>query len=372
MKGYIVDGKAYIFPQTAAEIPEVEADVIYVQQEDYAAWLAANESLADKLVKYNYNVMTVKEKEWAEHTDDDLEPAQKEDPELAWSENGATVTIDADDNVYPVLSNPHNVSPLVFSSSDENAATINENGEITLVAAGESIISVSFAGDDTYESKSASYLLTVNAAQETTYTFEINEGGNLFTVGSYVEGDAVNYTFEHAFQQEEPGMWHYEYTISPVSLENNYTFDLGTQAYPDETDPENPVDVPEVPASISFTMPASDVTFTITTVQEEQTPQTSTITVLQQEIDPDNQPSGDPVQLSSDSYEFGTNQVIDLGIFMDPNEYTTPTCSDEAFTDWSFNHGSAAGDEYDYQVNATITINSVPNEDLTFTFEHRT
>ena len=74
MKGYIVNSKCYIFPQTAAEIPAVEADVFYVQEENFAAWLAANESLADKLKKYNYNVMTVKAKEWAGHTDDDLEP----------------------------------------------------------------------------------------------------------------------------------------------------------------------------------------------------------------------------------------------------------------------------------------------------------
>lgn len=74
MKGYIINKKCYIFPQTAAEIPAVEADVFYVQEENFAAWLAANESLADKLKKYNYNVMTVKEKEWAGHVNDDLEP----------------------------------------------------------------------------------------------------------------------------------------------------------------------------------------------------------------------------------------------------------------------------------------------------------
>ena len=72
MKGYIVDGKAYIFPQTAAEIPEVEADVFYVQEENFTEWVAENESIADKLVKYNYNLMSVQPKVWAGHTDDDL------------------------------------------------------------------------------------------------------------------------------------------------------------------------------------------------------------------------------------------------------------------------------------------------------------
>lgn len=81
MKGYITNGVCYIFPQEAAQIPEVEADVFYVQQEDYAAWLAANESLADKLVKYNYSLLAVRPKPFAGHTDDDLEPAPEPDPE---------------------------------------------------------------------------------------------------------------------------------------------------------------------------------------------------------------------------------------------------------------------------------------------------
>lgn len=74
MKGYIVNSKCYVFPQEVGQIPAVDADVIYVQEEDFAAWLTANESVADKLKKYNYNVMTVRPKEWADHTNDDLAP----------------------------------------------------------------------------------------------------------------------------------------------------------------------------------------------------------------------------------------------------------------------------------------------------------
>lgn len=50
--------------------------------------------------------------------------------------------------------------------------------------------------------------------------------------------------------------------------------------------------------------------------------------------------------------------------------WTGPTCSDETFVDWTFDAGNdpetAESDVY----NATITITSVPNEDLTFSFEH--
>ena len=74
MKGYITNNKCYIFPQEAGQIPEVEASVFYVQQEDYVAWIEENESLADKISPYNYNVMTVNPKVWANHENDDLEP----------------------------------------------------------------------------------------------------------------------------------------------------------------------------------------------------------------------------------------------------------------------------------------------------------
>ena len=75
MKGYITtSGECYIFPQTGAQIPEVEADVFYVQPEEYAVWVEENESIASKIEKYNYNTMTVNAKVWSGHENDDLVP----------------------------------------------------------------------------------------------------------------------------------------------------------------------------------------------------------------------------------------------------------------------------------------------------------
>lgn len=74
MKGYQISNKLYIFPQEVAEIPTVEGvDTIYVQLESLNEWKQANESLADSIKGYNYNTMTVKPKEWAGHTEDDIE-----------------------------------------------------------------------------------------------------------------------------------------------------------------------------------------------------------------------------------------------------------------------------------------------------------
>ena len=74
MKGYQINNKLYVFPQEAGELPTIDSEVavIYVQHEDLAAFKTANEAYADKMVGYNYNTMTVKAKEWAGHTDDDI------------------------------------------------------------------------------------------------------------------------------------------------------------------------------------------------------------------------------------------------------------------------------------------------------------
>ena len=76
MKGYIINNKCYVFPQEVGQIPSIDAEVIYVQEEDIKAWKEANVGVADKIKKYNYNVMTVNPKEWSGHKDDELGPVQ--------------------------------------------------------------------------------------------------------------------------------------------------------------------------------------------------------------------------------------------------------------------------------------------------------
>ena len=76
MKGYIINNKCYVFPQEVGQIPSVEVEVIYVQEEDIKAWKEANVEVADKIKKYNYNVITVNPKEWSGHKDDELAPVQ--------------------------------------------------------------------------------------------------------------------------------------------------------------------------------------------------------------------------------------------------------------------------------------------------------
>lgn len=150
----------YVFDVTPYEITQdTDATTIKVQEECVPGFKTLNTSLADKIVAYNYHVICANVPEWAPYVDD-------VSPELAWSANSATVTIGADDNVFPTLTNPHSVT-VTYSSSDTTKATINAStGAITLAGAGNTTISATFAGNDTYYEQTVSYTLTVQEAQK--------------------------------------------------------------------------------------------------------------------------------------------------------------------------------------------------------------
>ena len=81
--------------------------------------------------------------------------------ELSFGSATATATYgDAAVNA-PALNNPHQL-PLVWTSSNENVAMVNASGDITIVGAGQAIIYASFAGNDEYQAKTISFILTVN------------------------------------------------------------------------------------------------------------------------------------------------------------------------------------------------------------------
>ncbi|MBQ5455444.1 MAG: Ig-like domain-containing protein, partial [Prevotella sp.] len=81
------------------------------------------------------------------------------DAELAYGVEEFTATI-GEDNEFPVLSNPNEL-PVTYTSSDENVATIDEDGNITLVAAGETTITATSDETSEFEAGEASYLLVV-------------------------------------------------------------------------------------------------------------------------------------------------------------------------------------------------------------------
>ena len=78
------------------------------------------------------------------------------DPELAYEVETFTATI-GEDNKFPVLSNPNEL-PVTYTSSDKNVATIDEDGNITLVAAGETTITATSDETSEFKAGEASYV----------------------------------------------------------------------------------------------------------------------------------------------------------------------------------------------------------------------
>ena len=63
------------------------------------------------------------------------------------------------------LTNPNNVSPITWTSSNEAVATV-EDGTVTVLAVGETTIKASFAGDEAYKKAEVSYTLTVQDSRQ--------------------------------------------------------------------------------------------------------------------------------------------------------------------------------------------------------------
>ena len=121
---------------------------------------------------------------------------------LAWSSESANVTYGADNNIFPTLTNPHNVS-VSYTSSNQAAATIDENGTITLKDyTGNTTISAIFDGNDDYLDQTVTYTLNVTKApfaiKDGVFDFveaagadplEDYESGVTLSTGDYTTGD---------------------------------------------------------------------------------------------------------------------------------------------------------------------------------------
>ncbi len=92
---------------------------------------------------------------------------------LSWSASSCTAILEADDNTFPTLTNPHGLA-VTYATSDETVATIDTQGSITLLSAGSTIVYATSEADETYAAGSASYTLAVTSSADDgagTYTF---------------------------------------------------------------------------------------------------------------------------------------------------------------------------------------------------------
>ena len=90
----------------------------------------------------------------------------KQDVTMSFDPISATATV-GQDFTEPTLTTTPDGLYVTYSSGNENIATVNAStGEVAPVAAGTTTITATFAGNDDYNSGSASYTLTVNAAAD--------------------------------------------------------------------------------------------------------------------------------------------------------------------------------------------------------------
>ena len=100
--------------------------------------------------------------------------AMKPAARLVWSAESFDAALEGA-NSFPTLTNTNSVT-VTYSSSNESAATINPStGAISLVAAGSTTITASFAGNETYKANSVSYTLNV-ASSLVTLTYNVDGG----------------------------------------------------------------------------------------------------------------------------------------------------------------------------------------------------
>ena len=82
---------------------------------------------------------------------------------LSWGKGSTTLYIG--EEVTLTLSNENNL-PVTFDSSNKEAATIDAQGVITLVAEGKTTLSAAFAGNDEYEAQTVSIEVTVKQKEQ--------------------------------------------------------------------------------------------------------------------------------------------------------------------------------------------------------------
>lgn len=157
----------------------------------------------------------------------------KKEPGISFAQSSYTATL-GQAFESPVLNNPNNLKNITYSSSDENVATVDDYGTVSLVAAGTTTITAAFAENDNYAAGSASYTLTVQQASTPTATTFYKR---IQTTDELVDGNVCllyNKTqniMASSFNTKEEWL----NSSSSVSLNNEcYAGEVNTESFPYE------------------------------------------------------------------------------------------------------------------------------------------
>lgn len=109
----------------------------------------------------------------------------KKDAELSYSQTSYSV------NIYdvfnsPELTNPHNLSPITYGSSDPNVAQVDADGSVSLFGSGTTTITATFGGNDEYEAGTAEYTLNVTRTSSSTIYKKVTSQDQLVEGKKYI------------------------------------------------------------------------------------------------------------------------------------------------------------------------------------------
>lgn len=91
-----------------------------------------------------------------------VKPDLRKDPTFNWSLSSYEPYFDTENKTFPKLNYAEGFNEIItYSSNNEAVATINNNGEINILSAGETTITASFAGNDNWQESTASYILNI-------------------------------------------------------------------------------------------------------------------------------------------------------------------------------------------------------------------
>lgn len=142
------------------------------------------------------------------------EIVEKLEAGLSYSAANYTATI-GEENVYPVLDNPNNLT-VTYSSTNVDVATVDEEGNITLLAAGQTTIKATSEEDDTYNAGSASYLLVVKEQEIAgTDKYEL-----VTDASTLADGDIIVIAFVGDITKDDVTT-HYQMALSTTQNNNN-------------------------------------------------------------------------------------------------------------------------------------------------------
>ncbi len=134
----------------------------------------------------------------------------------------------------PVLNNPNNLSPITYSSNNEESVMVDTDGSVMIFAAGTAEITATFAGNDEYEAATASYTITVkkpvvpgeNVYQIVTSSDQLEAGAKYVIISKPFKSGAVNYGTYVMGAPKSTGKGFEAIKLNPDATQIEETYDL--------------------------------------------------------------------------------------------------------------------------------------------------